>query len=877
MALGGLASRWGWGRRGALAIALLALAAISLAPSAARADRYSEAGGCFTLTSASSGAAAPGGGQLRFQASDLGSYLLYTTNARYLAVGAGNAVAPAAQPSPAADWVVEDAPGGGFTLSPKSATDHLLASTGSGLVVVPRSGAGDATRFAFAPANGCAVFPEAELNATGTPARGATPYGEVRGLMDGHMHWVNFEYLGGNFHCGRPWSPYGIPAALPDCSSIEGPAGATAPMQNFLNYGNPISPHDTSGWPKLTAWGHSNLTYEGNYYRWVQRVWMAGERLMVMPVNENRVLCQLQVNRRNSCDEMDSTRLELDDIHKLQDYVDAQAGGPGKGFFQIVTNPFEARRVINEGKLAVVLEMEVSEPFGCRDINHPTCDQAQVDRELQDLYDRGVRSSLLLNKFDNPLVGVRFDSGPVGALINAGNVTSAGSFWSAETCKGKEHDNQIDGSIPPGGSFLGTLLNSLGVPAGTLPAYPPAPHCNTRGLTDLGKHVVEQMMNRGMIVNPDHMSQRGVDATLKLAEARNYSGVISPHGWMDPRNWPRIWALGGMAFPNSGNAQDFVNEWRTYRPKQTPYFFGWGWGADLGGLAEQGSPPGSGDPKVSYPFKSLDGSVTLDRQRTGDRTFDYNADGVAHYGLYADWTDEVRNLGGPRIVDDLLNGPEAYLEMWERSVGVPRTHCLPAKARLRAGGLGPIHLGADDRSLLLGAGQPLTRTRAWTYCVEGGATASAASKGKAKKKRKKRAATSGGATAVLTPDGKVALIASTANGHRARGIGPGDPARELRGHARRLGRKLWVAKLHKRRVAYVVQGKRVRMVAIAGPEARGRRALRSYLALVPGKGFQPRGKLVVAKASRKLTARNASPLVRSHEPGRLAFYCSLGL
>ena len=29
-------------------------------------------------------------------------------------------------------------------------------------------------------------------------------------------------------------------------------------------------------------------------------------------------------------------------------------------------------------------------------------------------------------------------------------------------------------------------MNQLGVPPGTLPAYPPAPHCNTRGLTDLG-------------------------------------------------------------------------------------------------------------------------------------------------------------------------------------------------------------------------------------------------------------------------------------------------------------------------------------------------------------------------------------------------------
>ena len=64
------------------------------------------------------------------------------------------------------------------------------------------------------------------------------------------MHWMTFEYFGGNFHCGRPWHPYGIAAALPDCASIEGPQGAAAPFQNFLNYGNPVAPHDTTGYPR---------------------------------------------------------------------------------------------------------------------------------------------------------------------------------------------------------------------------------------------------------------------------------------------------------------------------------------------------------------------------------------------------------------------------------------------------------------------------------------------------------------------------------------------------------------------------------------------------------------------------------------------------
>jgi hypothetical protein len=845
------------------------VAALAMAPSGASADRYSEAGGCFTLTSVATGQPAPGASQLRMQATDLGSYLLYTPAQQFLAASGGSVIA-AAQPSPAADWVVEDAPSSSFTLSPKSSPSQVMAVSGGNLVLAARNG-NTSTQFQFTPAGGCAVYPEADLNASGTPARGDTSYGQVRGLMDGHMHWVNFEYLGGNFHCGRPWSPYGIPSALPDCSSIEGPAGATAPMQNFLNYGNPVSPHDTRGYPQLTAWSHSNLTYEGNYYRWVQRTWMAGERLMVMPVNENRALCELQTNARNPCDEMATARLELDDIHKLQDYVDAQAGGPGKGFFQIVTDPFQARRVINEGKLAVVLEMEISEPFGCTGTeSNSTCNQAQIDQQLQDLYDRGVRSSLLLNKFDNPLTGVRFDSGPVGALINAGNKVSSGSFWSAETCTGAEHDNQIDGGVPAG--FLATLLTQLGVPGGTLPAYPPAPHCNTRGLTALGTHTEEEMMKRGMIINPDHMSQKAVDATLTLAESRHYSGLISPHGWMDPRNWPRIWALGGMAFPNSGNASTFVDEWRKYRPKQSPFYFGWAWGADLGGLAEQGLPPGTGDPKVSYPFKSLDGSTTLDRQHTGDRTFDYNNDGVAHYGLYADWTDEVRNLGGPQIADDLLNGPEAYLQMWERAVGIPATHCLRRRAKIRAKGFGGIRLGMDDRTLLQSAGQPLQRTRAWTYCVDG-ARASAA-----KKKKRKRPKSGGGTTAVLTPAGKVALIATTAKGYRARGIHPGSPASALRGRARRQGKGTWVAKLGKSRVAYVVKGKRVRTVAVAGKGAKRRKQLRAYLKLVPSHGFAPRGPLIASAAStKKITAKNTKSLVETHEPGSSVFYCQIGL
>src|SRR3954463_2059070 len=354
------------------AIVAAAVALLTPAPSAAQAPtRYSLAGGCYALSGVS------GADHVRMQATALGRYLLYQPDRTFLTAQDDGSVAPASAPSPAGDWRADDTGGGTFSLTPVSGGDAL-------------------TGVRFTPADGCAVYPEAELDATGTPAKGATPYGRVGGLVEGHMHWMTYEYLGGKSHCGKPWDAYGIPSALPDCSSIEGPEGTAAPVQNFLNYGNPAQPHDTSGYPELKQQGASNLTYEGTYYRWVERAWLGGLRLMVMGINENRVLCELQANRETNCNEMDTVRRGIKDMHELQDYVDAQAGGPGKGFFQIVTNPYDARRVINQGKMAVILEIEVSEPFDCRGWDESSCDQPQVDRQLDEMHKLGVRSMLLL-------------------------------------------------------------------------------------------------------------------------------------------------------------------------------------------------------------------------------------------------------------------------------------------------------------------------------------------------------------------------------------------------------------------------------------------------------------------------------------------------
>jgi hypothetical protein len=191
--------------------------------------------------------------------------------------------------------------------------------------------------------------------------------------------------------------------------------------------------------------------------------------------------------------------------------------------------------------------------------------------------------------------------------------------------------------------------------------------------------------------------------------------------------------------------------------------------------------------------------------------------------------------------------------MWERSVGVPSSHCQSARAHLTKRGLGKLRLGLRDRPLLERAGQPLIRTRAWTWCVKG--------------KRNRRA----GATAVLTPRGKVALVASSARGHGALGITPGDRAARLEAVAGRIGRGIWVAN----RFAFVVRKGVVRTVAVAGGPARGKAALRSYLRRVPARAAR-RPATVKGAAPRSLSPERAVPLVAQRgAPQFPAFVCAL--
>ena len=114
---------------------------------------------------------------------------------------------------------------------------------------------------------------------------------------------------------------------------------------------------------------------------------------------------------------------------------------------------------------------------------------------------------------------------------------------------------------------------------------------------------------------------------------------------MDPGNWPRIWRLGGLGYATPAAAPRPLDDWkllpageqsvRAPAPRWAPT-----------SPAPFAQPAASGDvgpaDELSVHVAGL-GKVTFDPRSAPDSASSTTAsEGIAHYGLYADWLQDLR-------------------------------------------------------------------------------------------------------------------------------------------------------------------------------------------------------------------------------------------
>jgi microsomal dipeptidase-like Zn-dependent dipeptidase len=576
-------------------------------------------------------------------------------------------------------------------------------------------------------------------------AAGPTP---IVGYADLHSHQMAYLGFGGNpqnyplghYFWGKAYGP--LPSAVPWCTPVCGPGG-TGDLANYLmqkaqyGYLPANTGHAVGGFVEFDGYPRWN-SFTGQAYHedWLYRAHLGGLNLIVVhPVN-NAWMCTMlnhvstgglivaiatgpiglgilggeiakYADRTDpDCDDDTQARNQINEIWAMQNDIDNRVGdgkghvGPGTGWYRVVQSPQETRNVIAAGKLAVVIGMEIDNPFNCSNVaanmHLPNCtDASLMALNLDSYYKMGVRHLFPIHFYNNAFGG--------SANSNALITYSFTNNFRKRNCSSEQYE------------------------------YDTA-QCNADGLSSVGKSFISQLMKRGMIIDVDHMSALSFNDTLAIVTPTMYPVVASHAGFQainkgDENNEgqrtdsqiARMRQVGGMlaVIPHQGHraeiiqyppgsniphscgnsSQSVVQAYRyaVHASAGGPVAFG----TDLNGFAGWPSPRfgpeacmGDRDSlyetmlrnPLTYPFTIRASGVNISSRAlgpspstfpsinavgqsvVGQKTFDFNVDGFAQIGLLPDMIADWESMGmQPAELDPLFFSTEGYVRLWERA------------------------------------------------------------------------------------------------------------------------------------------------------------------------------------------------------------------
>lgn len=416
-----------------------------------------------------------------------------------------------------------------------------------------------------------------------------------------------------------------------------------------------LDPHPeiTHGYPSFLEWPHWNdIKHQQVALRWLEDAHANGLDLMVVSVVNNQWLSAAAIasgrhDNRLSPSDMESVKRQILSLHELD------AVTP---WYTIVRDPWEARRAIEAGELAVVLAVEASDIL-------PPSDGPWL-QQLHDLYDMGVRSVQLAHESNSHFAGAAYhrEIFEINSMIKA---------W-------------FDPDIEYATGFDGVH--------------------NPIGLTAEGEALLREMIRLGMLIDITHLSLEAQrDIYEIVANEYDYYPLYNSHTRMDAVLTPAgrdmlrefvttdetlayVRATGGMLGLRTGEeamldygqpsfGQDVANtcdgstrsfaQFYQYADDRGVHL---AFGSDFNGFITQMVPRFGPEACASAPDEA-----TRQQQIAAQGAPDMNVPpylqefrtrGLAHVGLLPAVIDDMDEIGVDTT--NLRNSAEAFAQMWER-------------------------------------------------------------------------------------------------------------------------------------------------------------------------------------------------------------------
>ncbi|MBS1683504.1 MAG: membrane dipeptidase [Bacteroidetes bacterium] len=496
----------------------------------------------------------------------------------------------------------------------------------------------------------------------------------ITGFVDMHAHPRGDLAYGRELFYGAPYGD--ISVALGDCrhdhstNLVRSMLAAQTEQQNC-----PTWRDSKKGYPDFASWpAWCSILHQQMWVDWIRRAHEGGLNIMVALAVSSHTIAYASKGHGPYDDE----QVLLDCVQGIKDLV------AHSDFMEVAYAPGDVRRIVAGGKLAVIIGSEMDnignfyspqDHYG-KATFAPAPTEAQIQAELDKLYALGVRYIFPVH-LNNTVFG---GTAVFNKTLNVANKFATGSEWKMEQVRSDTSGITFHLEHPGAGlpaiakAFMPLLMPKNVNPAkkanytiwDTLTGYG---HRNAQGLTERGRFAIRYMMQKGYMIDVDHMSEKMTNEVLSMAVAADYpvnSGHNEPRSISHTENgrtraqYTQIKKVGGMIGVGHGvNASDFVQTYHTVAGLVGDYHMAIG--TDVGGFSAQ--PMRDTTIRVLY-----DNAFT--RCKTGNRTWDINTVGMAHYGLLADYVRSWPFAGmSTREMKGFMSSAEYFVQMWEKCEG----------------------------------------------------------------------------------------------------------------------------------------------------------------------------------------------------------------
>ncbi len=337
------------------------------------------------------------------------------------------------------------------------------------------------------------------------------------GLADLHCHPMAHLAFGGKLIWGKPTDQVHKIRRC-DGAGHGGRIFSGRVLHDIEAKNNPkyvANRHPSCCWPSF-----SSRTHQEMHIDWIRRAYEGGLRLMCAHAVNNQLLeCLMQATPFLSIKPKDDVQAVLQQTKAMKEFADQNAD-----WMCIAYSSFEAREIVAQDKLAIVLGVEVDQLGGWK--REEDCTDLQIATLVQMLYAQGIRMMTPIHLADNAFGGC----GIYDSLFNGLNYYLNGEYYDVED--GYDSGVQFRLSERPEKVVFGRLLPRIVIEEQAFEAYTRVPpghgHANKKGLTKRGSFLIREMMRVGMIIDIDHMSHKASSETLIIAEQYDYP-VVSSH------------------------------------------------------------------------------------------------------------------------------------------------------------------------------------------------------------------------------------------------------------------------------------------------------------------------------------------------------------